>query len=56
MENLRGRDHTEGRERERERGVDYDKVLNYASSNEAVLWEWRYSSTFFTSALDGGEW
>jgi hypothetical protein len=30
--------------------------FNTAQCNEGVLGEWKYSSTHYTSALDGGEW
>jgi hypothetical protein len=31
-------------------------LTNYALHHEGIWWRWRYSSTLFTSALDGGEW
>jgi len=31
-------------------------LLNYTPRRANVLWEWRYSYTQLTSALDVGEW
>jgi hypothetical protein len=36
--------------------VKLSLCFNWAPRHEGVLGEWRYSSTFLTSALDGGEW